>query len=269
MSRVISRSFNIYAMLYFVLYKILRYRYAVVLQNLSRSFPERSYADISQVAAGFYRHFCRIFLEMGMMFFVSERKMKNRVRVKNPELLEQFHAKGQNIIIMLGHYGNWESLNILPRYFNFNLYAVYKPLSNAFFNRVMQRLRSRFGLRLLPMHKVGRHMLTKKAQAGAYILVSDQFPPNEAHTVRFLHQPTRVITGAERLAKTTGATVVYASVKKTAGPADWEISFRLICDAPAVSLPYEITHKFTEYLEEDIRENPQYWLWTHRRWKQQ
>ncbi len=255
-------------MLYFVLYRILRYRYAIVLQNLSRSFPERSYADISRVAAGFYRHFCGIFVEMGLMFFVSERKMKTRVKVKNPELLEQYHAHGRNIIIMLGHYGNWESLNILPRYFDFNLYAVYKPLSNPFFNRVMQRLRSRFGLRLVPMHKVGRQMLTKKTQAGAYILVSDQFPPHEAHTVRFLHQPTRVITGAERLAKTTGAVVVYASVKKTAGPADWEISFRLICDAPAVSPPYEITRQFTEFLEEDIRENPQYWLWTHRRWKQ-
>lgn len=256
-------------MLYFILYKILRYRYAVVLQNLSRSFPERSYADIKHVAAGFYRHFGRIFVEMGLMLFVSERKMKHKIHVKDTQLLEHYNQQGRNIIIMLGHYGNWESLNILPRYFNFPMYAVYKPLSNAFFDRLMQRLRSRFGLRLLPMHKTARHMLTNRAQPGAYIFVADQFPSQEEHTISFLHQPTRVITGAERLARTTGAVVVYASVKKSTGPGDWEISFQLISDAPALADPYEITNKFTEFLENDIRESPEYWLWTHRRWKQQ
>jgi KDO2-lipid IV(A) lauroyltransferase len=255
-------------MLYFILYKLLRYRYAVVVQNLSRSFPERSYTDIKQVTAGFYRHFSGIFVEMGLMLFSSERSMKHKVQVKDTALLEHYHAQGRNVVIMLGHYGNWECLNILPMYFDFPVYAVYKPLSNAFFDRLMLRLRSRFGLRLLPMHKTGRHMLTRHAQAGAYIFVADQFPSQEGHTVRFLHQPTQVITGAERLAKTTGAAVVYASVKKAAGPGDWEISFRLIADEPAAAAPYEITGRFTEYLEEDIRENPEYWLWTHRRWKQ-
>lgn len=255
-------------MLYFILYKIFRYRYAVVVQNLSRSFPERSYGEIRQVAASFYRHFCRIFIEMGLMLLMPERRVKEKVVVKDTALLEHYHAQQKNIIIMLGHYGNWECLNILPRYCSFPLYAVYKPLSNAFFDRVMQRLRSRFGLRLLPMHKTARHMLTTRGPKGAYIFVADQFPPQEAHTLSFLHQPTRVITGAERLAKTTGAAVVYASVKKTAGPADWEISFQLICDTPAVSPSYHITQKFTEMLEQDICESPQYWLWTHRRWKQ-
>lgn len=254
-------------MLYFILFKLLRYRYAVVVQNLSRSFPDRSYAEISRVAAGFYRHFCGIFVEMGLMLFSSERRVKQKVKVRNPELPAQY--AGSNIIIMLGHYGNWECLNILPTYFNFPLYAVYKPLSNAFFDRLMQRLRSRFGLKLLPMTRAARHMLANRQEGGAYILVSDQFPPGETHTVSFLHQDTRVITGAERLAKTTGAVVLYASVKKPADHAGWEISFRLISDMPALSMPYEITRLFNAYLEEDIREDPRYWLWTHRRWKQQ
>ncbi|MGN7723516.1 lysophospholipid acyltransferase family protein [Chitinophaga sp. 22620] len=254
-------------MIYLILYKILGYRYAVVLQNLSRSFPERSYEEVNRLAGGFYRHFSGIFLEMALMLLAPARLVKKRVRVKNPELLRHYHAQQRNIMIMLGHYGNWECLNVLPAHVDFDMHAVYKPLSNRFFDRVMRRLRARFGLKLLPMDKAARHMLAAKHQPGAYIFVADQCPGKEAHTVDFLQQPTPVITGAERLAKITDAVVLYATVSKTAAPASWEISFQLITDSPGSLPPFAITERFSRFLEEDIRRQPQYWLWTHRRWK--
>ncbi|WP_162946182.1 lysophospholipid acyltransferase family protein [Chitinophaga barathri] len=254
-------------MIYLILYKVLGYRYAVVLQNLSRSFPERSYEEVNRLADVFYRHFSGIFLEMALMLLAPAGFVKRRVQVKNIDLLKHYHAQQRNVMIMLGHYGNWECLSVLPAHVDFDIHAVYQPLSNAFFNRVMRRLRSRFGMKLLPVDKAARHMLTARNKAGAYIFVADQCPGKEAHTVDFLRQPTPVITGAERLAKTTDAVVLYATVSKSTHSASWEISFQLISDAPGQLPPFAITERFSRFLEEDIRRQPQYWLWTHRRWK--
>ncbi|MBO9153998.1 lysophospholipid acyltransferase family protein [Chitinophaga sp. GCM10012297] len=254
-------------MIYLIVYKVLGYRYAVVLQNLSRSFPERSYEEVRQLAGGFYRHFSGIFSEMALMLFTPAARVKERVRVKNIDLLQYYHAQQRNVMIMLGHYGNWECLNVLPAKTFMNIHAVYKPLRNKFFDKIMRRLRTRFGLKLVPADKAARHMLASRDCAGAYIFVADQCPGNGAHTIDFLRQPTPVITGAERLARATGAVVLYATVGKAEAPAAWEISFQLITDAPGELPPFAITERFSRLLEEDIRRQPQYWLWTHRRWK--
>lgn len=259
--------FNKTKMIYLILYKVLGYRYAVVLQNLSRSFPERSYDEVRQLAGGFYRHFSGIFAEMALMLFAPAARVKERVRVKNPDLLQHYLSRQRNVMIMLGHYGNWECLHVLPTLVPFDIHAVYKPLRNVFFDRLMRRLRTRFGLKLVPADKAARHMLAAAGRPGAYIFVADQCPGDGAHTIDFLRQPTPVITGAERLARATGAVVLYATVRKAEGAAAWEISFQLITDAPAQLPRFAVTERFSRLLEEDIRRQPQYWLWTHRRWK--
>ncbi|NML40594.1 lysophospholipid acyltransferase family protein [Chitinophaga sp. G-6-1-13] len=251
--------------IYFLLYRVMRYRYTEVIQNLSRSFPEKSYGEIKRIAVDFYRHFSRLFAEIPVLMMVPRRRIRQRLVLRNSWLIEEYEAQGRPVIIMLGHYGNWECMSLLPPLLRCPVYAVFKPLSNRFFDRLMKRVRSRFGLRMLAMDEAPRHLLHHSVP-GAYIFIADQSAPHSKHVVDFLHQPTRVITGAERLAKAVDAAVVYAVIhrRKTR---QWEISFSLITDQPAAMAPFEITRIFNARLEKDIRQSPAYWLWTHRRWK--
>ncbi|WP_160715518.1 lysophospholipid acyltransferase family protein [Chitinophaga solisilvae] len=254
---------------YFLLYRVMRYRYAEVIQNLSRSFPEKSYGEIKNIATQFYRHFSRLFMEILELFTIPESRIKKRVVLHQAALLDACHARGRNIIIMLGHYGNWECVTMLPAFFSFDIYGVYKPLHNGFFNRLMKKIRGRFGLKMLPVEEAPKHLL-KSRKPGAYIFISDQSPAKGGkYIVNFLNQPTRVITGAERLARATDAVVVYAVINRSATGRRWEITFSLITDDAATTRSGEITSRFNQQLEQDIRKSPAYWLWTHRRWKTQ
>lgn len=251
--------------IFFLLYRVMRYRYTEVIQNLSRSFPEKSYGEIRRIAVDFYRHFSRLFAEMPVLMMVSGRRIRERLVLHNSGLIGEYHAQGRPVIIMLGHYGNWECMSLLPLLLRCPVYAVFKPLNNRFFNQLMKRTRSRFGLRMLAMDEAPRHLL-QHSVPGAYIFIADQSAPNSHHVVDFLHQPTRVITGTERLAKAVDAAVVYAVIRRLQGYR-WEITFSLITDQPSTMAPFEITRIFNARLEKDICQSPAYWLWTHRRWK--
>ncbi len=254
--------------IYFLLCKVLRYRYQVVLQNLSRSFPEKTYGEIKEISCAFYRHFGRMLTEILQMVSISEKQIMSRVKVLNPELLEYYHLQHRSIIIMLGHQGNWEYLSVLPKYLSFDVHGIYKPLSNSFFNLLIKRLRTRFGLKLLPMDQAARYMLLHKNNPQAYLFLADQAPGVQSKCqVAFMHQPTRMFTGAERLAIATDAVVIYAQFNKAAEEKQWKLSFSLLTDTPRATAPHEITTTFGRYLEESIQQAPQYWLWTHKRWK--
>ncbi|WP_212005477.1 lysophospholipid acyltransferase family protein [Chitinophaga sp. HK235] len=255
-----------YRIIYFLLYKVMRYRYTEVIQNLSRSFPEKSYEEIKRIALEFYRHFSRLFAEIPVLMMLPRGRVAKRLVLEGATLVEQYQAEGRPVIIMLGHYGNWECLSLLPALLRCRVYGVFKPLSNRFFDRLMKKIRSRFGLQLLSMEEVPRHMLQRRLPPGAYIFVSDQSPPHCKHIVDFLHQPTSVITGTERLARATNAVVLYAVLHKTKA-CQWKMSLSLITEEPVNTAPFEITHIFNARLEDDIRQRPAYWLWTHRRWK--
>ncbi|MBC9934249.1 lysophospholipid acyltransferase family protein [Chitinophaga qingshengii] len=251
--------------IFFLLYKVMRYRYTEVIQNLSRSFPEKSYGEIKRIATDFYRHFSRLFVEIPLLMTMPRKQASRRLVLHNAALIEQYLAQGRPVIMMLGHYGNWECMSLLPALWHYPVYAVFKPLRNRFFDRLMQKIRSRFGLRLLAMEDAPRHLLQRKPPPGVYIFIADQSPPQRKHVVDFLHQPTPVITGTERLAKAVDAVVVYAVIHKKGG--QWEMSFSLITDKAATAAPFEITRIFNTRLEKDICQCPAYWLWTHRRWK--
>ncbi|AFD06392.1 lysophospholipid acyltransferase family protein [Solitalea canadensis] len=254
--------------LYFLVFNVFHYRNNIVLQNLSRSFPEKSYAEINEISKGFYKYFLTLFMEMFKMISISEKQMLKQLHVINPQLLDEYSSQGRNIILMLGHYGNWESLNILPKYFSLDFYAVYKPLSNKFFDNVIKRMRSRFGMKLLPMDQAARFMLLNKEQSNAYILISDQSPTAEAkYSSVFLNQPTYLFTGVERLAKAINAVVIYAELNNTKKAHCWEVSFSVLTETPMEEESFGITQKFTKRLEQTINNNPSYWLWSHKRWK--
>lgn len=257
-------------LLYWVVYRVIRYRADVVVQNLSRSFPDRSYRQIRVMARSFYRHFSALILETLQLLSMSEKQHRKRVHLHNPEVLEHCHKKGRNIIIVMGHYGNWECLNILPKYLSFNVYAVYKPTSCRLLNMVLYRIRSRFGIKLLSTNETARFMLSNRQHPNAYVFIADQSPVvRPRYQTHFLHQSTGLFTGAEQLARSLDAVVLYASVRKRCSSAGWDICFSLITEEPTDIESYEITKTFAWYLEHDIMHAPAYWLWTHKQWERE
>jgi KDO2-lipid IV(A) lauroyltransferase len=257
-------------LLYWLLYRVIRYRTDVVVQNLSRSFPDKSYRQIQVMARFFYRHFSALILETLQLLSLSEKQHRKRVHLHNPEVLEHCHKEGRNIIIVMGHYGNWECLNILPKYLSFNVYAVYKPTSCRLLNMVLYRIRSRFGIKLLSTNETARFMLSNRQHPNAYVFIADQSPVDRPrYQTHFLHQSTGLFTGAEQLARSLDAVVLYASVRKSSNGAGWDICFSLITEEPADIESYEITKTFAWYLEHDIMHAPEYWLWTHKQWERE
>lgn len=255
-------------LIFTLLFRVFNYRYSVVLQNLSRSLPGKSYAEIRAIAKRFYQHFSGLFLEITQLLVTSGEKQKQRTRIVNPELPEYYYRHNRSIIMMMGHYGNWECLNVLPGFFAADVYAVYKPLSNTYFDALMYHIRTRFGMKLLSMEQAARHMLLHRDQPNVYIFIADQSPPPGTRCqVDFLHQPTSLFTGAEKLAKALDAAVMYTSVKKDEISEGWDISFTLLTDRPGTVETNGIMQSFAAHLEQDILQAPPYWLWTHRRWK--
>ncbi|MBW8687408.1 lysophospholipid acyltransferase family protein [Chitinophaga sp. B61] len=255
---------------YWSVYKLATYRYDVVIQNLSRSFPEKDYRQIQAIARSFYLHFSELLVETLQLLSMSEKEHRQRIHLHNPEVLEHCHQQGRNIVILMGHYGNWECLNILPRYLSFDVYAVYKPTSSNFLNRLLYRIRSRFGIRLLTTGETARFMLSNRDQPNAYVFIADQSPAaRPRYQTDFLHQPTGLFTGAEHLARSLDAVVLYASVRKRSTGNGWNVYFSLIAEEPADVESYEITKAFAWYLEHDIMHAPEYWLWTHRQWERE
>ncbi len=252
---------------YFVTYSFVRYRYHVVLQNLSRSFPEKSYAEIHALARDFYRHFACLVVEMIKSFSISRRELADHIRVVDRDLLERYQREARPMVALLGHYGNWESLSILPSKLPMPVNALYKPLSNRSVGRVVSHIRSRFGMRLIPAGKAVRQLLREKDDASLNLFIADQFPGrNKGHHMELLGQPTDLFDGAEKLARAIDAVVFYVELKRNEN-AGWDVHFSLITDKPNEMTKGHITRSFGERLQETIRKEPAYWLWTHRRWK--
>lgn len=253
--------------LYFFSYRVFRYRYSVVLQNLSRALPTKSYAEIQQISKEFYRHLSAMVIETTKLFSISSTQLLKKVEVTNVEMILEYYQQKRNIVAVLGHYGNWEYLNILPAYLPFPVNAIYKPLSNPVMGKLIHHIRTRFGMRLIPANQALRHLLKQKDQPQMSIFIADQFPGiNEETKFDFLHQSTNMFNGAEKLSIATDAVVVYIDIKRKPDSC-WEVGFSLITDSARQTREQQITRCFADKLQETITAQPAYWLWSHKRWK--
>ncbi|WP_257666243.1 lysophospholipid acyltransferase family protein [Parapedobacter tibetensis] len=252
---------------YFLAYSIMRYRYHVVLQNLSRSFPDKPYSEIHALAKGFYWHFSCLVVEVIKSISISKRQLAAKIRITNMDLINQYQAEGRPMVALLGHYGNWESLNILPSKLPFPVNALYKPLSNTMLCGIVRRIRSRFGMQLIPAGKALRQLVKAKNDVSLNLFIADQFPgSNKGCQLEFLNQTTSMFDGAEKLAKAINAVVFYIELERK--PDDgWDVYFSLITDKAKDTVEGEITQCFGELLQQTVNKNPTYWLWSHRRWK--
>ncbi len=253
---------------FLIMYRVISYRKEVVFTNIKNSFPNKSEQEIQQIMTDFYRHLCDIIMESVKGFTISEKQLRKRLIIKNPEFSNYFADKGQSIIFVGGHYNNWEiCAQSFAMYSNHKCIGIYKPLSNAFINDKIYISRSKYGMNLISM-KQSKKSFEDGDEPKAIVFGSDQNPanPKRAHWMQFLNQDTSVLFGVERYAKEYNWPVVFVSISKVKR-GHYEVEYSLITDKPTEQPHGKITEDFTKRLEQDIINKPQYWLWSHKRWK--
>ncbi|MAX78782.1 MAG: hypothetical protein CL843_01225 [Crocinitomicaceae bacterium] len=254
---------------YVLIYKVFGYRKKVVEQNLRKAFPEKSDAEILAIMHEFYHHLFDMIVETVKGYSISEEELKKRMVFHNLELIEEYYAKGQSLLFMLGHYGNWEyagiSMNLNTQY---HLNFVYKTLHNKPFDQLMKSIRGRLGAQLVPMESTFREIIRqRKTKTSITALISDQTPSSKrGYWMEFLHQNTPVFMGGERIAKGTGYPVIHCDARKVKR-GHYEVTYSLITEDPKNEPHGMILETFNKRLEERIQKEPAYWLWSHRRWK--
>jgi len=256
--------------LYFLMYHVAGYRKKVVLGNLQKAFPEKERSEIRRIARKFYHHLSDLFLEQAVIHFYSESKALKRMSYKNPELLDELYGKGKQVMAVLGHYGNWEYLATLGLAIKHPVVAIYKPLHNKYFDRMVMKNRNAFGVIPVPMEKIARKLMgyEKEKTPVLTLFLGDQRPLYRQiqYWTKFMGQDTPMFLGTEKLARKLDAAVVFLKIRKLKR-GRYEMEAELISESPKDLEPFEITNRHVRILEDLIREEPAYWLWSHKRWK--
>ena len=254
--------------LYLLIFRILSYRKVVVFENLKNSFPKRSKDDLKTIMSKFYHHLCDLIVESLKGFTISENGLKKRLIVRNPELVNTYAENGQSIILVGAHYNNWEIVaQTLGIYSKHKCIGIYKPLSNKFLNKKIYESRSKFGMGLVSM-KESKSSFIDDGIPKAVIFGSDQNPsnPKKAYWLKFLNQDTGVLFGAEKYSKDNNWPVIYATINKIKR-GYYETEFQLITETPKEFKDYEITDKYIALTEKNILEQPEFYLWSPKRFK--
>lgn len=255
--------------LYIFLYYILKYRRKVVIKNLLNSFPEKSRSEIEQIEKRFYHYLSDLMLESVKTISISADEIKKRFVFKNLDIMKTYLQNGKSIIAVSGHYGNWEwgpvaiGLELREK-----VLVVYKPLSDKRFEGLMNSMRSRFGSVMVPMKHTLRKVFEYKNEPNVLVLVGDQTPTREEsrYFTSFLNQQTAVFLGVEKIALKLNNPIVYFSINRIKR-GYYECVIKSLIDNPEQTKEHEITEAHTKELEKNIRFQPEYWLWSHKRWK--
>ncbi|NMC40556.1 MAG: lipid A biosynthesis acyltransferase [Bacteroidales bacterium] len=257
-------------LIYYFMYYLPGYRRKVVRENLTNSFPEKNSEEILSIEKKFYRYLCDLFIETFKMNHMSARELMSRVPLKNPEVLQKLFNNGRDVAAVLGHHGNWEWLVTLPLWSSYKFVSVYKPLANKYFDNYMIKNRTKFGMFVTPMQHVVREVVENRKNnvRALYSFLADQTPPRGdiKFWTTFLNQDTPVYLGAEKIAsKYDMALVLFNISREKRGKYSFtvELLFEHTKDLPE----HLITETHVRRLEEIIREKPEYWIWSHRRWK--
>lgn len=257
--------------LYLVLNYVVRYRRKVILENLRNSFPEKTPKEIRKIKNRYYWHLTQIAVEMVKMLVLPRCILRKRYRCSNPELVNRYFDEGRSVILMSSHYNNWEWMILaLDEMFKHHGVGVGKPNSDKVFEKLVNRARTRYGTEVVfadTVRDVFEHYESQHIPV-AYMMLSDQSPNNKkrCYVTDFLHQRTGMIFGAEHFARKYNIPVLYYEVvKERIGK--YRVDVQLITDDPSDCAEYGITQRYVELLEQTIRRKPQYWLWSHRRWK--
>lgn len=255
-----------------IIYYIVRYRREVVRINLEKSFPEKSKQERIKIERRFYHFFCDLFIETFYEMHLSEKEIRKRMTYGNFNAILEQYAKGKSVMMMTAHYGNWEwpsALSLdLPK--EGPLYGIYKALRNKKMDALIFSLRSKFGGIPIEKKELLRFMLKlkKEGKLGNFWMISDQTPNGRYihFWTKFLNQDTPTLTGTEQLARKFDYPVFYVEITRTKR-GYYHCEFIPVSLESAQTAEFEITEKYMQLLQKTIVAKPEYWLWSHKRWK--
>lgn len=254
---------------YLLLNYVVKYRSSVITANLQNAFPQKSKSELKSIRKAYYRYLTLLACEVIKGVSMSKNQLKKRVTLVNPEMLTHFNRQNKPVIVLLGHHGNWEmialaSTLVAPQPF----FIVYKPLKSKLSNQIFKKIRQRQGATLIPMDDTYAALLKNKHNAAVFTLVADQNPSNikNAFWVPFLNQDTVFLSGPEILAKKLKYPILYLSVYCYKS-GYYNIKTKVILEEYTNFDSGDITKKYADFLADDIINQPQFWLWSHKRWK--
>jgi KDO2-lipid IV(A) lauroyltransferase len=259
-------------LLFPLIYHVVRYRRKVVRSNLINSFPDKSKREIISIERKFYHYFCDVFIEAMYRINMSPQEVSRRITFENVELIEKIYAENKSAMLMMAHYGNWEWVSALSLHLpkESPLYGVYKRLTNADFDSMTYRLRLKYNMGNIEMRDLFKTMLQmgKAGEKGVFAMVSDQSPRKDSirFSMMFMNQPTPVIVGTEVLARKFDYPVLILSITRPKR-GYYHCKVEMLSASPKDEPEFSISEKYMRRLETDINQNPELWLWTHKRWK--
>lgn len=253
----------------FMLHRVLHYRYKVVVDNITRSFPDMPAAEMKKVIRRFYRDLSDILVESIKGCSMTEKQVRKRFIVKNADILEPYRQRSQSVIAVTSHTGNWEwGILGAPFYTSMLTFGLYKPLSNKRMDNYMKKNRCRNGSHLISIYITAISFERYMKESSLVMMVSDQSPsnPGKAIWVDFLGRDTACPHGAEKYAKIYNLPVFYFTIHRFKR-GHYEVEFFHITDSPRSEPEGQITKTYMKKLEEYLRKYPSNWLWSHKRWK--
>lgn len=253
-----------------LMWHVVRYRRKVVETNLKNAFPEKSAEERRKIARRFYSHFTDLILETVKAIHMSPDQISRRFVVKDPGEFERLYARGKDIVALCSHYNNWEWLSAVQLYTSHKIITIYKPLTNKYFDKFILDLRTKYGTCATPMQNIIRELLRFRGENVLTMsgFIADQTPPRGDNNfwTTFLNQQTAFYRGAEKVAVKYDMAVVFVKVIKVRR-GYYELDYSVITENPRAEEPDTVTAAYASMLEEIIRAQPEYWLWSHRRWK--
>jgi len=255
--------------IYVILYKIFKYRIQVVRGNLKRSFPQKSEEQLREIEIKYYRHLSDLFLESLKGITSTGNQLKKRMKNIDQHVYEDYFEKGQSFIVVMSHSGNWEWVCQMSQVVcKQQIQCIYKTLSNKGFDWLMYKVRGRFGAIPVSMEQLLRLMTANKKIVTATAFIGDQNPSSgkNAHWTTFLNQETPFMNGPEKIAKMFNYPVVYLSSRKIKR-GYYEANTEILVENPKDYEDGVITDMIAKRTEQEILNQPEIWLWSHRRWK--
>lgn len=255
---------------FFLVYRIIKYRKKTVRQNLALALPHLSREERNEIEKKFYHHMCDMFLEMIKTLSISKKEIEKRYVFTNLEVYKDLEKKNKSIALLCAHYASYEWVVSMNRYISFKGYGIYKKIANKYFDKLVHDIRSKFKANLITTKETASRIEKnyKEGVLSLYGFASDQSPREDKIICweHFMGVETPIHTGAEMLAKRYDMNVIFLKTKKTKR-GYYEGTFELMAENPKETDRFEISKDFIKRVEKQIYEAPEYYLWTHKRWK--
>lgn len=255
--------------IYLIVYYLVGYRRKVVGKNLREAFPEKSPREIRRIEKDFYHYLCDVIIETLKLLHISAEEMARRVEIKDYEKVNEVVASGRPVVLLLGHYGNWEWVQEISRVLSEDAFraSIYRPLNSGLWEDIYKKIRSRWNVHIIPQKNAVRALLKPENQPWICGFIADHRPRHvdENNITPFLNHATSFIYGPEVIGRKLGADFYFLEMERVKR-GYYELKFHSLTSKDGEE-PYPLTRAFWKKFEEIIRKKPAYWLWSHKRWK--